>query len=56
MQLREEIATYSEDHTKFINTACGQNAQLLNTEAGSAHNNQCASREEFRCGLHQTNP
>jgi hypothetical protein len=31
---REIIAAYSENHTKHINTLCGQNAELLNVAWG----------------------
>jgi hypothetical protein len=37
MLFTEIIAIYSENHTKPINTFCGQNAKLLNVKAGDAH-------------------
>jgi hypothetical protein len=33
----EITAVYSENHTKPINTLCGQNAKLLNIKAGSMY-------------------
>jgi hypothetical protein len=30
---KEIIAVYSENHTKHINTLCGQNAELLSVKA-----------------------
>jgi hypothetical protein len=33
----EIIAVYSENHTKHINTLCGQNAELLIVEACGAY-------------------
>jgi hypothetical protein len=32
MLCSEIIAAYSEDHTKHINTVCGQNVELLNVK------------------------
>jgi hypothetical protein len=34
---REIIAVYSENHTKPINTLCGQNAELLDVKTGGAY-------------------
>jgi hypothetical protein len=42
MQFREIITVYSENHVKPIHTLCGQNAQLLNDEAGGAYSYYCA--------------
>jgi hypothetical protein len=33
----EVIAVYSEDHTKPINTLCGQNAELLTVKIGGIY-------------------
>jgi len=32
MMYREIIAVFSEIHTKYLNTLCGQNVQLLNVK------------------------
>ena len=32
MLYREIIAVYSQIHTKYINTLCGQNVELLNVK------------------------
>jgi hypothetical protein len=37
MLLWEIIALYSENHTKPINTLCGQNVGLLNVKAGGTY-------------------
>jgi hypothetical protein len=37
MLCREIIADYCENHTKPINTLCGQNAELLNVIASSTY-------------------
>jgi hypothetical protein len=34
---KEILAVYSENHTKHINTLCGQNAELLIVEAGGTY-------------------
>jgi hypothetical protein len=34
MLYREIIAVYSQIHIKYINTMCGQNAELLNVKPG----------------------
>jgi hypothetical protein len=34
--LLKEIPVYSKNHTKPINTACGQNAELVNVKAGGS--------------------
>jgi hypothetical protein len=34
---QEIIAVYSENHTKPINTLCGQNTELLNIKAGGTY-------------------
>jgi hypothetical protein len=34
MLFKEIIAVYHENHTKPINTLCGQNAELLNVKSG----------------------
>jgi hypothetical protein len=34
---KEIIAVYSENHTKHINTLCGQNTELLNVEVGGTY-------------------
>jgi hypothetical protein len=34
MLFKETIAVYSENHTKHINTLCGQNPELLNIKVG----------------------
>jgi hypothetical protein len=36
------IVVYSENHTKHINTLCGQNAELLKVKAGGSYNYRCA--------------
>jgi hypothetical protein len=33
MPFREIIALYNENHTKYINTFCGQNAEDFNLKA-----------------------
>jgi hypothetical protein len=37
MLFKEIIAVYSENHTKPINTLCGQNADLLIIKSGGTH-------------------
>jgi hypothetical protein len=37
---REIIAVYSENHTKPINTLCGQNAELCIIKVGDAYDYQ----------------
>jgi hypothetical protein len=37
MLFREIIALCSEEHTKFINTFCGKNTELLNVKAGGTY-------------------
>jgi hypothetical protein len=37
MLLREIIAVHTENHTKPINTLCGQNAELLIVKAGGTY-------------------
>jgi hypothetical protein len=37
MLLREIKAGYSENHAEFINTFCGQNAELLKIKAGGSY-------------------
>jgi hypothetical protein len=38
MVSKETMAVYSENHTKYINTLCGQNAEFLNIKAGGTYN------------------
>jgi len=46
MLYREIIAVYSENHTKHVNTLCGQKVELLNVKHGGTYinhwgNNRC---------------
>jgi hypothetical protein len=34
---KEIIAVYTENHTKHINTLCGQHTELLNVKAGGTY-------------------
>jgi hypothetical protein len=36
--VKEIIIVYSENHTKHINTLCGQNAEVLNVKVGGTYN------------------
>ena len=47
MQYREIIAVCSENHTKHMNTLCGQNEELLNVKTGGTYSNHLASK--FSC-------
>jgi hypothetical protein len=40
MLFKKIIAVYSENHTKPINTLCGQSAELLNVKAGGTYTYQ----------------
>jgi hypothetical protein len=40
MLYREIIAVCSEIHTKYINTLCGQNVDLLNVKAGGIYSDR----------------
>jgi len=42
---REIVAVFSEIHTKHINTACGQNVELLNVNPLPAKVENMASSE-----------
>jgi hypothetical protein len=42
MLYRELIAIYNENRTKFINTFCEQNAELLNVEEDITYSYHCA--------------
>jgi hypothetical protein len=44
MLLKEIIAVYSKNHTKHINNLCGQNADLLNVNAGGTYSYYMLSR------------
>jgi hypothetical protein len=44
---RDIIAFYSENHTKSINTLCGQNAELLNVKAGGKYSYRSALKQWF---------
>ena len=35
MLYREIIAVYSQIHTKYINTVCGQNVEVLNVQVST---------------------
>jgi hypothetical protein len=37
MLFKEIITVYSENHTKHINTLCGQNAKLQTAKAGGTY-------------------
>jgi hypothetical protein len=37
MVFKEIVALYSENHTKPMNTFCGQNAELLIVKAGGTY-------------------
>jgi hypothetical protein len=37
MLYREIIAVCSQIHTKYINTVCGQNVELLSVKTGGAY-------------------
>jgi hypothetical protein len=39
---KEIIAVYGENHTKRINTLCGQNVELLNLKTGGTYSYHCA--------------
>jgi hypothetical protein len=39
---KEIIAAYPENHTKPINTLCGQNAELFIIKAGGTYSYHCA--------------
>ena len=36
------MAVCSEIHTKYINTLCGQNVELLNVKDGGTYSDRCA--------------
>jgi len=38
------MAVCSEIHTKYINTLCGQNVELLNVERGGTYTDHSASK------------
>jgi hypothetical protein len=40
MLYRETVAVYYEDHTKYTNTLCGQNAEFYYVKAGGTYSNQ----------------
>jgi hypothetical protein len=42
MVYRKIIAICSEIHTKYINTLCGQNVQLLNIKPGGTYSDDWA--------------
>ena len=42
MLYREKIAVYSEVHTKYINTLCGQNVELLNVKPAGVYSDYWA--------------
>jgi hypothetical protein len=42
MLFRETVVVYYENHTEHTNTLCGQNAELLNIEAGGAYSHRYA--------------
>jgi len=42
MLYREIIAVYSENHTKHVNTLCGQKVELLNVKHGGTYINHWA--------------
>jgi len=42
MLYREIIAVYSQIHTKYINTLCGENVELQNIKLGGKYSEQCA--------------
>jgi len=42
MLYREIIAVSSQIHTKYINTLCGQNVELLNVKTGGIYRNHWA--------------
>ena len=44
MLYRETIAVCSEIHTKYINTMCGLNVELLNVKPGGTYGNHYAVR------------
>jgi hypothetical protein len=46
MLFKEIIAVYSENHTKPINTLCGQNIELLNLKVHGAHSYRWAWKDE----------
>jgi hypothetical protein len=46
MLYREIIAVCSENHTKHINTLCGQNAEFVNVKPGGTDSNHWALKED----------
>jgi len=39
---KEIIAVCSQTHTKYMNTMCGKNVELLHVKLGGSHSNNCA--------------
>jgi hypothetical protein len=52
MLYREIIAVCSEIHTKHINTACGQNVEMLDVKPGGTYSNHRALDSEHSETLH----
>jgi hypothetical protein len=42
MLFKETMAVYCEDHTKHVNTLCGQNAEFFNVKSGGTCSNHFA--------------
>jgi hypothetical protein len=47
MQFNGIVAIYSENHTKYINAVCGQNAELLIVKASGIYRHRSALHSQF---------
>jgi hypothetical protein len=56
MLFKELIAVYSENHTKLINTLCGQNAELLTVKAGGTQVTVTTELQKVKFGHCRSNP
>jgi hypothetical protein len=45
MLFKEIIAAHSENHTKLINTVCGQNVELVLVKSGGTYNYHWALKD-----------
>jgi hypothetical protein len=42
------VASYSENHTKNVNTLCEQNVEIcVNVKAGGTYSNHCALKDSY---------
>jgi hypothetical protein len=51
----EIIAIYSENHTKSINTLCGQNAEILNIKVGGRYKIPLCFKAQLNIFTHKDN-